>query len=148
MEIPGLYYFPNVVSDEFGREILEFLKASKDWFPVGGAAKSREVIHYGYKYNYKSGNVKEETTPFPEFAKRLVEIIKEKTPFENEKDSDFSQCLINKYVDNQGIAAHIDALTFGKYICCFTLGNGANLHFSKGDQHAIYRTKFSLRYVR
>ena len=58
MEIPGLYYFPNVVSDEFGKEILEFLKASKDWFPVGGAArlrgfvenhqnikKSREVIH-------------------------------------------------------------------------------------------------------
>ena len=127
------------------RKTLDFLKASKDWFPVGGSAKSREVIHYGYKYNYKSGNVKEEATPFPEFAKKLVEIIKEKIPLENEKE--FSQCLINKYVDNQGIAAHIDALTFGKYICCFTLGRGANLHFSKGDAHIDLYTEPNSLYI-
>ena len=145
-KISGLYYFPNVVSEEFGKEILDFLKASKDRFPVGGSAKSREVIHYGYKYNYKSGNVKEEATPFPEFAKRLVEIVKEKIQVE-EKDSDFNQCLVNKYVDNQGIAAHIDALTFGKYICCFTLGHGANLHFSKGDSHIDLYTEPNSLYI-
>lgn len=145
--IPGLYYFPNVLSEEFGKEILEFLKASKDWFPVGGAAKSRQVIHYGYKYNYKSGDIKEQAKEFPDFARRLVGIITEKIAFENGKDSDFTQCLINKYVDNQGIAAHIDALTFGKYICCFTLGNGANLHFSKGDSHIDLYTEPNSLYV-
>ena len=146
-KIPELYYFPNVLSEEFGKEILEFLKTSKDWFPVGGTAKSREVIHYGYKYNYKSGNVKEHAKEFPDFARRLVGIITEKIPFENGKDCDFTQCLINKYVDNQGIAAHIDALSFGKYICCFTIGNGANLRFSKGDKFFDLYTEPNSLYV-
>ena len=109
--------------------------------------KSREVIHYGYKYNYKSGDIKEHAKEFPEFARKLLGIIKEKIAFENGKDSDFTQCLINKYVDNQGIAADIDALTFGKYICCFTLGNGANLHFSKGDSHVDLYTEPNSLYV-
>jgi alkylated DNA repair dioxygenase AlkB len=130
--IPGLFYFPNVLSADFSREIKEYLEKSEDWFPVGGSATSREVIHYGYKYDYKNGNIKEVAKEFPDFARKLVGIIKEKIKFQDEKDSDFSQCLVNKYVDNQGIAAHIDALTFGKYICCFTIGNGANLRFSKG----------------
>ena len=55
--IPGLYYFKDVVSDELSKEITTYLSECNDWFPVGGASNSRQVIHYGYKYDYKSGDV-------------------------------------------------------------------------------------------
>ena len=128
--IPGLYYFKDVVSDELSKEITTYLSECNDWFPVGGASNSRQVIHYGYKYNYKSGDVTEKAKPFPTCIVKLLEIIKQVADFQSEKDAAFTQCLINKYEPNQGIAPHIDSLSYGRYICCFTLGSGANLTFT------------------
>lgn len=127
--IPGLYYIPNVVPLELSNRIQTELNTTDDWFPVGGGDNSRKVIHYGFKYNYKTGDVLEPAGPFPQYANDLVDIIRsiEVVP----DDMALNQCLINKYEPGQGISAHIDSIKYDDYVCCFTLGSGAYMEFTR-----------------
>jgi alkylated DNA repair dioxygenase AlkB len=126
--IPGLYYIPNIIPLELSNSIQTELNTSNAWFPVGGD-NSRKVIHYGFKYNYKTGNVSEPAAPFPQFANELVDIIRNLEVVPNAMALD--QCLINKYEPGQGISAHTDSINYDDFICCFTLGSGAYMEFTR-----------------
>jgi len=126
--IPGLYYIPNIIPLELSNRIQSELNTSNEWFPVGGGDNSRKVIHYGFKYNYKTGDVSVPAAPFPQFAHELVEIIRGLNIVDTMA---LDQCLINKYEPGQGIAAHIDSIKYDDFICCFTLGSGAYMEFTR-----------------
>lgn len=44
------------------------------------------------------------------------------------------QCIINEYTKNQGIAAHIDARTFGPIVVSISFLEPCNMILTKGDQ--------------
>jgi len=46
--VKGLYYIPDYLTDDEVKEIIKFLKPSKEWKTVGKAVDSRKVIHYQY----------------------------------------------------------------------------------------------------
>ena len=51
----------------------------------------------------------------------------------------FNQCIINNYLDGQGISAHVDVRKYGSVIGCFTIGSGATMVFQKeGAKHEVY----------
>lgn len=144
IKMQGLYYLKNVLDaqtlEEVNMELQErFLKES---FSVGGGKNSRKVIHYGYEYNYKTGDVGNATLPFPSFIEKLSNIVKS---LGLEKDPKIVQCIINKYEPGQGIGAHIDSKKYGEFIYCFTFGSGADMEFSKdGQKCSIYTEPNSL----
>lgn len=127
----GLFYQQDAVDDELYDAVIEHLTATDDWFRVGGES-SRQVIHYGYKYNYGGGSGAK-TRPMPDCIDNLrlylISVLDEYVhrgliePY-NEA---FDQCIINKYQPGQGIGAHIDHSDYGSIIGCFTLspGNGS-----------------------
>jgi alkylated DNA repair dioxygenase AlkB len=50
----------------------------------------------------------------------------------------FDQCIINRYVDRQGIRNHIDHKMFGAVIACHTLGAGSCMNFWNPHSQAEY----------
>ena len=46
----------------------------------------------------------------------------------------FNQCLINNYEPGQGISKHIDLITFGGVIGCFTFGSGSVMTFRRNNE--------------
>ncbi len=127
--IPGLFYFRNIVHPGLLENVTEFLDTTDDWFSVGTSKNSRQVAHYGFKYNYVSGDVSEKAPDFPECFRDLQEVIRwtgvvpDTTPLD--------QCLVNRYLSGQGINAHTDTTKYGDYICCFTFGSGAEMEFTR-----------------
>jgi alkylated DNA repair dioxygenase AlkB len=138
-KIQGLYYYPNMITeDEEKRFIAELDKET--WAPINSLNKnSRQVQHYGYYYNYIKKKVDDPAPEMPDcllYMKTLAEIkvyeIKGNVP---EEYSPFlNQCIVNDYKPSQGIAAHIDNLDYGPYICCYTLGSGCEIIFSDNEQ--------------
>ncbi len=53
--ISGLYYIPEYLEDN---DLFDQLIKSNDWTRVSNTSKSREVIHYGYKYSYDRSGIK------------------------------------------------------------------------------------------
>lgn len=138
-EIPGLYYVTNCVSTETAELVLngltETFMTDGSSFAVGNGKNSRMVMHYGYEYNYKTGDVSKPAPPFPPYINALVDII-ESIGIGDFSNGKVDQCLINKYEPGQGIAAHIDSLKYGEFIYCFTFGSGANMEFTHPTTNA------------
>jgi alkylated DNA repair dioxygenase AlkB len=123
MTIPiGLAYIPNVISEDDESDILSFLNDEQGWTTVGNGKNSRQVLHYGYYYDYKSGKVDIPAPPIPFILTTLL-------PIGFHPD----QCIVNKYLPGQGISAHIDSLKYDEFIYCITLGVGATMTFRHGS---------------
>ena len=133
--IPGLFYFHDVIHPDLLGSITEFLDTTDDWFSVGTSKNSRQVAHYGFKYNYISGDVSEKAPEFPECFKELRNIVRWAGVVPETMPLD--QCLVNKYLPGQGIAAHTDTINYGHYICCFTFGSGAEMEFTRGGFDSV-----------
>lgn len=132
-QVPGLYYFENVLSDEECKQIIEDLD-KKIWTPLSNSSNSRKVQHYGYLYDYKGYSV----TKAPEDIPIFLEDCKNKLTILNTENTGlkeyiFNQCIVNNYEPGQAISRHIDLKTFGKVIGCYTLGSGATMRFAKGS---------------
>lgn len=128
-EIPGLFYIENVIQDE---------PIPEDWIPITDSEKSRRVQHYGYKYNYMTGEPGGKCEPFPKILKKikkcLKNICKELGIYNSEQP--FNSCIINEYLPGQGISPHCDHYKYGDVIGCFTLGSGADMVFTPRSIHA------------
>jgi len=133
--IPGLFYFKNVIHPDLLESITEFLDTTDDWFSVGTSKNSRQVAHYGFKYNYVSGDVSEKAPEFPECFRDLRNVIRWTGVVPEPMKLD--QCLVNRYLPGQGIAAHTDTIKYNDYICCFTFGSGAEMEFSRDGFDAV-----------
>lgn len=130
----GLNYFPKFVSDDLTVRVLDFLNTC-NLFPVTSHPNSRKVAQYGYAYNYKSGNTNQKVDPFPSIIEELMKTT----------EGTFDQCIINRYLPGQGIGKHIDALSYGNTVCCFTFGSGAEIEFTRGTEvYKLYTEPQSL----
>lgn len=145
-EVPGLYYFQDPICNAIVDSIEKYLKSDIKWEKVGKGLTSREVIQFGYKYDYKSGKVTEKTTEFPPEIKKLaLQIKKLKIQDKDISECILNQCIINKYEPGQGIGAHTDHPDYGEEIFCFTIGSGACMTFSQqGEIYNLYTTHRSL----
>jgi len=117
LDIDGLRYVANFISDSAERELLAAVDA-QPWL----SDLKRRVQHYGYRYDYKSRKVDPTMYlgPLPDWiqplAARLVaEGFMAVTP---------DQVIVNEYLPGQGIAAHVDCLPcFGPVLCSLSLGS-------------------------
>jgi len=120
------------------------LDASKDWFSVSSSENARQVLHFGYMYNYGSGGKLEAA---PEFSKDIA-WLRSKIRETHLASAEFAlnQCIVNKYLPGQGIAAHTDKNSFDDCICCVTIGSGATMEFTKNgcDPVTLYTAPRSL----
>jgi alkylated DNA repair dioxygenase AlkB len=118
---PGLIYQDNFISTEKEQELISWID-NQPW----NTSIKRRTQHYGYEYNYSQRVALQKTTPIfgplLDVCKMLESTI---TP---------EQCIINEYTKTQGIAGHIDALTFGPIICSVSLLNPCNMIFTRGEQ--------------
>jgi alkylated DNA repair dioxygenase AlkB/23S rRNA U2552 (ribose-2'-O)-methylase RlmE/FtsJ len=126
-ELPGFRYMTNIITEPVESKILDFLSKQK-WSAVGSGKSSREVIQYGYAYNYTAKNPGEKVEPIPNELSPFVDILSKAVP-----DQKFNQCIVNKYLPGQGISAHIDHTKFGPVIACFSIGSYTVVDFALGD---------------
>lgn len=128
--IPGFYYFPNVLSADLQESIGSFLDdPTRVWPSVSESANARKVMQFGFGYSYKHKDLVK-ADPFPDLILQLRDMIR---GLDVVPDLPLNQCLINRYLPSQGISAHTDSLTFMDFICCYTVGSGAEMEFTKGD---------------
>lgn len=120
MNIPnGLSLQPDVISHEKELEIIKWID-QQEW----SSDMSRRTQHYGYIYDYRSGNLIQGQSlegPILELAKI----------FENKGLLKSDQCIVNEYNRNQGISSHVDNLKFGSVIIGVSLGSDGVLIFEK-----------------
>lgn len=135
MTIEGLTYIEKAVPDELVLRIHEWFysdQTQSEMVPITSSANSRRVLHYGYKYNYTSGSIHEETDAMPEIVKELLGCVP------SELSGYFNQCIINRYSPGQGISAHVDRREYGDTIGCFTFGlTGRVMKFSRRGQKSV-----------
>ena len=120
--VNGLYYARDFLTPAEQRDCLIRVDAAQDeWLND----LSRRVQHYGWRYDYKARAI----TPdmhigalpdwLDEIAQKLhqVELPDGQKLFERPPE----QVIVNEYVENQGIAMHIDHRGFGPTVCTISL---------------------------
>lgn len=128
----GLIYVQDFISPEFERQLINWID-QQTW----NTSLKRRTQHYGYEYNYSSRAASKKTTPLSGPLLELKDMLS--SIMESE------QCIINEYTKNQGISAHIDALTFGPVICSVSLNCPCNMIFTRGNEsYSVYLAPRSL----
>jgi alkylated DNA repair dioxygenase AlkB len=138
LDVPGLYYIDNIKHDTV--DIINELD-KKPWTALSKASNSRLVQHYGYKYNYTTYQINEPCEPLPSFLQFYQKLLYDTCISLDliAHDYKFNQCIVNNYVQGQGISAHIDVKQYGRVIGCFTIGSGTTVFFEKeGEKKEIY----------
>jgi alkylated DNA repair dioxygenase AlkB len=138
LDISGLYYVDNIKQDT-NDTITELDK--NPWTALSNASNSRLVQHYGYKYNYATYQINEPCEPLPSFLQSYQKLLYDLCISLNliTHDYKFNQCIVNNYLQGQGISAHIDVKKYGGVIGCFTIGSGVMVHFEKdGEKKEVY----------
>jgi len=111
----GLKYLPDFISVEDA----EFLVHEIGVRPWRSDVK-RRVQHYGYRYDYKARQAREEDYlgPLPAFLRVLAERLSHPGCFGSVPD----QVIVNEYMPGQGISAHVDCRPcFGDVIASLSL---------------------------
>jgi alkylated DNA repair dioxygenase AlkB len=143
----GLIYKEDVIVDK-EKELFDFLDEDngKKWKYLSNSKNSRKVQHYGYLYNYKSGSVKEKGDNIPKEFQFLIDALNKECLEKLGKEYNFNQVIVNNYDPGQGISAHTDVKEYGEVIGCYTIGSGATMLFTKGDDimYDLYVKKNSL----
>lgn len=118
----GLSLQPNVITGQKEKEIIAWLD-NQTW----STELSRRTQHYGYNYNYKSKDL----TPGAPIEGPLLEIAQ---TIENAGLMKPVQCIVNEYYRNQGIAPHIDKLSFGPTIIAISIGADVVMSFNRNAE--------------
>jgi alkylated DNA repair dioxygenase AlkB len=127
----GLMYFKNVIDEK--DDLISFLD-NRPWKTLTESKNSRKVQHYGYLYDYKSGKTNMKTEPVPDEFQSLIDSLKKKCVQAGLTSADFNQVIVNNYETGQGISAHTDVKEYGPIIGCYTIGSGATMRFTKGEE--------------
>lgn len=135
MDLPGFYYFKNIIDKELSDNIIKYLN-NQEWKGISASENGRKVQQYGFEYNYitRGDSEYKKIQDIPEILMNLQKIalntVKEVVSEEIFNESKLNQCIVNKYEPKQGISAHIDKISFGPVIACFTLGSGTTMTFT------------------
>jgi len=124
----GLLYFKDAIDEK--NDLVSFIDSLDKWKTLSDSKNSRKVQHYGYLYDYKSGKTTTKADPIPEEFLSLIDSLKKKCKTESE----FNQVIVNNYETGQGISAHTDVKEYGPIIGCYTIGSGATMRFTRGDE--------------
>lgn len=111
----GLKYLPDFVSGEEALYLVDKIDA-QPW----RSDLKRRVQHYGYRYDYKARQTREEDYlgPLPPFLQVLAERLTHAGHFGSIPD----QVIVNEYMPGQGISAHVDCRPcFGGVIASLSL---------------------------
>ena len=136
--VPGLFLAEGVVPVPLELEVNEFMRGQDaHMFAVGAGANSRRVLQYGYLYDYTSKRVLAHAPAMPPVIQRLCELAAT-FPGLQRTDEDavaalFNQCIINRYLPGQGLAAHTDNPAYGPNVMSFTFGSSRNMEFIRGS---------------
>ena len=128
----GLLYFKDIIEEK--NELISFLDNNEKWKALSDSKNSRKVQHYGYNYDFKSGKTSTKTDPIPEEFLSLIVSLKKKCKNAGLVESDFNQVIVNNYEVGQGISAHTDVKEYGQIIGCYTIGSGATMRFTRGEE--------------
>ena len=140
--IKGLTYINDAVPNEINQEIIRWFLSQEtqdSLKPITNSPNSRKVLHYGYKYNYRTRSIYEKASAIPLSILKLLEYI---PTSDDDNDDYFNQCIINHYSPGQGISFHIDRISYGGTIACFTFildknGSSRTMYFKRGSKEKI-----------
>lgn len=125
----GLYLTPNFLSVEEEQALIREL----DTYPWSGDL-SRRTQHYGYRYNYKSGDVREKAPDMPPNVAALAARIHGYGLMTRIPE----QVIVGEYTRQQGIAAHVDALSYGPVIVGVSLGEDTVMRFRNKQTGEVF----------
>jgi alkylated DNA repair dioxygenase AlkB len=124
-QVKGLKIFFDFISKDEEKELLANIENST-WL----SDLKRRVQHYGYKYDYRARKIDQSyfIGEIPTWMRFLCDRL------EQNKIIDFvpDQAIINEYIDDQGIAAHIDCEPcFGDTIISISLAGHCVMNFQR-----------------
>lgn len=130
-EIAGLLIWREFFNEDVEDDMTKYVSGMEGWVGISDDPKSRRVIHYGYKYDYRKMSMPVKTLQMPslfaEPARLAAKVLLGETKM-------FDQLIINEYLPGQGIAPHIDhPQQFGDVVFCICLGSGTNITFNHPD---------------
>jgi alkylated DNA repair dioxygenase AlkB len=122
MEISGLYYRNNLITEEEEATLLQQIQA-EPW----DTTLNRRVQQYGHSYAYKAEN--RTVAPLPKWALDLFEHCRRHLPIPA-INPDNLQVIVNEYLPGQGIAKHIDdTKQFSEWVLTVSLGSPCTMNF-------------------
>lgn len=125
-KINGLKIHFDFINSDESKELLNNIDKST-WL----TDLKRRVQHYGYKYDYKARRIDPSSYlgEIPTWMKFLSDRLLQQRIIDFVPD----QAIINEYINDQGIAAHIDCEPcFGDTIISISLGGQCVMNFQKG----------------
>lgn len=134
INISGLTYIPDFISSKEQDFLLSQID-QQSWL----MDLKRRVQHYGYKYDYKSRAIGNDSYlgPLPEWLSSLSKKLHDNRIFPSVPD----QIIVNEYLPGQGISAHIDCVPcFADTIASLSLGSPCVMEFSNlkiGEKKSI-----------
>lgn len=124
-QINGLRVYFDFITKQEESELLNNIDKN-EWLPD----LKRRVQHFGYKYDYKARRI-DKTFYIGEIPNWMAVLC---SRLQDQKVIDFNpdQAIINEYIDDQGIAAHIDCEPcFGDIIISISLGGQCVMNFQR-----------------
>jgi alkylated DNA repair dioxygenase AlkB len=122
----GLSLELDVITPEKEKEIITWLD-NREW----STELSRRTQHYGYSYNYRSGDLK----PINPIEGPLLDIA---NMIEKAGLMKPVQCIANEYYREQGISPHIDHLSFGPTVIGLSIGGDTVMTFNHIKSNEIF----------
>ena len=120
--IPGLIYEEDFLTPAPQENVLRYVDGM-DW----DTTLARRVQHYGYRYDYRSKEVSDETRPIPHVLGALGMLLERNGWFDRRPE----QVIVNEYLPGQGIAMHTDAV-WGPVVATISLGDDYIMDFDRG----------------
>lgn len=101
IEVPGLIYEPNFITEEEESKLVELVDAN-EW----NTDIRRRVQHYGWRYDYNDRQIDQSKRigRLPNWAQELGGRLVKQRLMRAVPD----QLIVNEYLGNQGISRHID----------------------------------------
>jgi alkylated DNA repair dioxygenase AlkB len=124
---PGLVYVPDWLSEKEHDSVVREIEQQE--FETG---LSRRVQHYGARYHYDTSQISEiGSAPC---APPLLHAIGKRLLDERYFERIPEQVIVNEYLQQQGIAAHIDKETFGPKVATVSLLESWLMRFRSLDR--------------
>lgn len=140
MAISGLSLKKNLLPQDEFEKIVNWLNINRDKFKKISIG-NREVIQYGYEYNYKTRKAKKLDDDIPQELLKILEYIK------HPKKDLINQLIINKYEKGQRITPHKDSFVFDETIFCFSVGSDGRMLFTKFNDSCKFIAKSNSLYI-
>jgi alkylated DNA repair dioxygenase AlkB len=118
----GLFLTPDFITEAEERELVLWLD-QQPW----STELSRRTQHYGYQYNYTNRSI-QVTVPLTGPLSQLQQKF-------GAAGHNLTQCIVNEYYRDQGIAPHIDLNIFGPVIVGVSLGADAVMSFERSTNN-------------